>query len=188
MKKLVYSFAIASFALFSFAPKTSPKDVVTFNVDATKSKVDFVGSKKSDFHTGYFPVKAGSLKVEAGKLTGGSFTIDVAGLKVTDAAGDKLQGHLGSADFFDASKFGVATYTIKTVNYTKEGKATISGDLTLKGVTKTVSFDAYIRNADEKGFFAEAFFAFDRTAFGINYGVGMVDSDVQLAIHIYGNK
>jgi polyisoprenoid-binding protein YceI len=58
----------------------------------------------------------------------------------------------------------------------------------LKGVTKTISFDAYIRNADEKGFFAEAFFAFDRTAFGINYGVGMVDSDVQLAIHIYGNK
>ena len=51
-----------------------------------------------------------------------------------------------------------------------------------------VTFTAIIRNADDKGFFAEAFFPFDRTVFGINYGAGNVDKDVQLAIHIYGTK
>ena len=44
------------------------------------------------------------------------------------------------------------------------------------------------RNDKEKGFFAEAFFPFDRTVFGINYGIGAVDTEVQLAIHLYGNK
>jgi polyisoprenoid-binding protein YceI len=189
MKKILFStLALAAVALFSFAPKADKKDVTNFTIDATKSKVDFVGSKKSDFHTGYFPVKAGSVKVDGGKLVGGSFVINVAGVKVTDAAGEKLQGHLSSADFLDVSKFGEATFTITNVTYTKADKATITGELSLKGVKATISFPASIRNADDKGFFAEAFFPLDRTVFGVSYGVGMIDTDVQLAIHVYGTK
>ena len=75
-----------------------------------------------------------------------------------------------------------------TVDYTKADRATIKGDLNLKGIKAPVTFTAVIRNADDKGFFAEAFMPFDRTLFGINYGIGMVDSEVQLAIHIYGTK
>jgi polyisoprenoid-binding protein YceI len=120
---------------------------------------------------------------------GGSFVIDVAGLKVTDeGGGPKLQGHLSSADFFDISKFGEATFTINKVEYINADRATIKGDLNLKGIKAPVTFTAIIRNADDKGFFAEAFFPFDRTVFGINYGVGNVDKDVQLAIHIYATK
>lgn len=181
----------ASIALFSFTNKANPKLAVTFSVNAQKSKVNWIGSKKSDFHPGYFPVKSGSVQTEGGKLIGGSFVIDVAGMKVTDEAGAKLEGHLGSADFFDIAKFGQATFTITSVKYITAEKATITGDLTLKGVRAPVTFVAIIRSADEtgdKGFFAEAFFPFDRTAFGINYGVGMVDSEVQLAIHLYAAK
>jgi polyisoprenoid-binding protein YceI len=191
MKKLIYSLAliIASISLFSFKP-VAPKTVFATNytVNAAKSKVNWTGSKKADFHTGYFPVKSGSIQVDGGKLVGGTFVIDIAGLKVTDEAGANLQGHLSSADFFDIAKFGEATYTITSVKYTNGDKATITGNLTLKGVTAPVSFEAIIRSADDKGFFAEAFFALDRTIFGINYGVGTVDSQVQLAIHLYGTK
>ncbi len=180
---------IASISLFSFKP-VAPKTVFATNytVNAAKSKVNWTGSKKADFHTGYFPVKSGSIQVDGGKLVGGTFVIDIAGLKVTDEAGANLQGHLSSADFFDIAKFGEATYTITSVKYTNGDKATITGNLTLKGVTAPVSFEAIIRSADDKGFFAEAFFALDRTIFGINYGVGTVDSQVQLAIHLYGTK
>jgi polyisoprenoid-binding protein YceI len=189
MKKvLLSSLVLASIALCSFTTKSTVKEVTTFNVDAAKSKVEFTGSKASDFHTGYFPVKSGSIKVDGGKLVGGSFVINVAGLKVTDAAGDRLQGHLSSADFLDVAKFGEATFTITNVTYVKEGKATVTGDLSLHGVKAPVSFTAYIRSTDAaKGFFAEAFFAFDRTAFGVNYQLG-TDTDVQLAIHLYGTK
>ena len=191
MKKIIFSLTViaASIGLFSFTAKTTKADVVSFTVNAKSSKVDFTGSKKSDYHTGYFPIKSGSVQVDGGKLVGGSFVIDVAGLKVTDdRGGDRLQGHLSSADFFDITKFGEATFKITIVKYTTGDKATITGDLSLKGVTAPVSFTASIRNADDKGFFAEAFLPFDRTAFGIKYGVGMVDSEVQLAVHIYGTK
>ena len=191
MKKIIFAVVIlaTSLSLVAFTKKDKSNAAVTFTVNAQKSKVDWVGSKKSDFHTGYFPVKSGAVQVDGGKLVGGSFVIDVAGLKVTDEGGGaKLQGHLSSADFFDISKFGEATFTINTVDYTKADRATIKGDLSLKGIKAPVTFTAIIRNADDKGFFAEAFFPFDRTVFGINYGIGMVDSDVQLAIHIYGTK
>jgi polyisoprenoid-binding protein YceI len=190
MKKVLFSaLVLASMALYSFAPKATVKEVTTFTVDATKSKVEFTGSKTSDFHTGYFPVKSGAVKVEGGKLVGGSFVVNVAGLKVTDASGEKLQGHLSSADFLDVAKFGEATFTITNVTYVKEGKATVTGDLTLHGVKAPISFTAYVRSTDPaKGFFAEAFFPLDRTVFGVSYGVGMVDADVQLAIHLYASK
>ena len=106
MKKIIFSIAViaASISLYSFTPKAKNADVVTFNVTAQKSKVDFTGSKKSDYHTGYFPIKSGAVQVNGGKLVGGSFVIDIAGLKVTDEGGGaKLQGHLSSADFFDIS-------------------------------------------------------------------------------------
>ena len=113
----------------------------------------------------------------------------MVGLKVTDAAGEKLQGHLFSADFLDAIKFGEATFTITNVNYTKADRATVAGELSLHGIKAPITFTAYIRSTDPtKGFFAEAFFPLDRTIFGINYGVGMVDTDVQLAIHLYASK
>ena len=75
-----------------------------------------MGSKTGDYHTGYFPIKSGNIRVDGGKLVGGNFVINVAGLKVTDAAGDRLQSHLSSADFFDISKFGDATFNITSVN------------------------------------------------------------------------
>ncbi len=191
MKKIIFAVVIlaTSLSLVAFTKKDKSNAAVTFTVNAQKSKVDWVGSKKSDFHTGYFPVKSGAVQVDGGKLVGGSFVIDVAGLKVTDEGGGaKLQGHLSSGDFFDISKFGEATFTINKVDYINADRATIKGDLSLKGIKAPVTFTAIIRNADDKGFFAEAFFPFDRTVFGINYGVGMVDKDVQLAIHIYGAK
>ena len=191
MKKIIFAVVIlaTSLSLVAFTKKDKSNAAVTFTVNAQKSKVDWVGSKKSDFHTGYFPVKSGAVQVDGGKLVGGSFVIDVAGLKVTDEGGGaKLQGHLSSGDFFDISKFGEATFTINKVDYINADRATIKGDLSLKGIKAPVTFTAIIRNADDKGFFAEAFFPFDRTVFGINYGLGMVDSDVQLAIHIYGTK
>ena len=185
MKKIILSSAcaLATVVLFSFNNPTSTKTVETFTVTAQKSKVDFTGSKKSDFHTGYFPVKSGSVKVDGGKLVGGSFVVDVAGMKVTDAAGDRLAGDLKSPDFFDVAKFGEATYTISSVNYTSATACTISGNLNIKGVPVPVSFAANIRSASEKGLFGQAYFSLDRTLLGIAYAGP--SNDVQIAVHLF---
>jgi polyisoprenoid-binding protein YceI len=190
MKKLLFALAGTALVagLYSFTSVNSTKDVVSYTVNAEKSRVDWVGSKKNDYHTGYFVVKSGSLQVDGGKLKGGEFVIDLANLKVTDAAGDRLNGHLKSADFFDVAKFGEATYKITNVNYTSESNATISGVLNLKGASVPVSFNASVRGADDKGFFGEAFFSLDRTLFGINYGIGNVAKEVQVAVHLFATK
>lgn len=188
MKKNIFTTLIfASITLFSFGQKKAALPVINFTIDSSKSKVDWVGSKKSDFHTGYFPVKSGVVNVAGGKLVGGNFVIDIAGLKVTDGAGEKLQGHLLSDAFFNAVAFGEATFTITKVSTLKDNKANITGMLSLHGVKAPITFTAYIRNADEKGLFAEAFFPLNRSLFGINYNLG-TNTDVQLAIHIYGSK
>jgi polyisoprenoid-binding protein YceI len=190
MKKMALALLSTAFlaGIYSFTGVTSTKEVITYKVEAGKSRVDWVGSKKNDFHTGFFNVKSGSVQVNGGKVTGGEFVIDLANLKVTDAAGAKLEGHLKAADFFEVAKYGEATYKITNVVYNDETNATITGELNLKGASLPVSFKAAIRSADEKGLFAEAFFAMDRTLFGINYGVGNIAKDVQVAVHLYATK
>ena len=159
-----------------------------FTVDTKNSKIEWSGSKKNGHHPGYFALKEGSLTIHDGKIAGGSFTIDVAGLKVTDGAGEKLEGHLKTADFFDAANFPDAIFEIETVNYTDENTAKITGKLTLRGVKAPISFDAKIRSISDAKLFAEAFFSLDRTIFGVNYGKGNVSTDVQIAVRLFANK
>jgi polyisoprenoid-binding protein YceI len=184
MKKLVLTLVSAAMIIgvssFTVIKKKAP---VTLAVTTEKSRIDWIGSKAGDFHTGTFVVKSGSVQVDNGKLTGGSFVIDLANLKVTDGAGDRLAGHLKSADFFDVAKFAEATYTINKVNYTNDTNCEIDGTLSLKGASIPVKFNANIRSASEKGFFGQAFFSVDRTALGVLYKGP--SNDVQLAIHLF---
>ena len=187
MKKVFLALTGIAFltGIYSFAPGTEKKAAAALTVNVEKSRIDWVAAKKSDFHTGNFPIKSGMVMVDGGKLTGGKFVIDLANLKVTDGAAEKLTGHLKSADFFDVAKFGEAAFEITSVNYTGQTSADINGNLTVKGITVPVKMVAQIRNADEKGFFAESFLTLDKTLVGINYGTGNVYNDVQLAVHIF---
>ena len=141
-----------------------------------------------DFNPGTFKVKSGSLTVESGKLTGGKFVIDVVNLKVTDAAAGRLDGHLKSPDFFDVAKFPEATFEITSVKYVTETATEIAGSLNFKGNNIPVKFPAYIRSADDKGFFAQAFFSLDKNLLGIAYGKGQLSDDVQISVHLYAKK
>lgn len=190
MKKLIltFSFAAVLATTYSFInPNQKFGEPTTYQVD-TKSRVDFVGSKKGDFHPGTFAVKSGSLTVDAGKLTGGKFILDVENLKVTDAAAGKLDGHLKSADFLDVAKFPEATFEITSVKYVSETATEIVGTLNFKGNNIPVKFPAYIRSADDKGFFAQAFFSLDKNLLGIAYGKGQLSDDIQISVHLYAKK
>lgn len=75
--------------LLSFTTAFYKEDV--YAVNTKESKVEFTGNKKSGYHPGYFPVKNGSVNVTNGKITGGKFEIDIAGIKVTDESGEHLE-------------------------------------------------------------------------------------------------
>ena len=188
MKKLFLAIAFTGIlaGVYSFVPNTPKAEPTTFNVVTSESKVEFVGSKKAGYHTGSFALKSGTITTNEGKLTGGKFLIDLNSVK--SDGGEKLDGHLKSADFFDVAKFGEAAYEITGVKYADDNTAQVSGNLSLKGLTLPVSFNAKIRNADDKGFFAQANFSLDRTLFGLNYGIGMISPDVQISVYLFGKK
>lgn len=116
--------------------------------------------------------------------------IDVASINSNHAERDK---HLRSADFLDAAKFPKATFVSKSVSPKGDGKATIAGDLTLRGVTKPVIIEAqFIGGGDDPwGGFRQGFegsTTLTLADFGIPDKLGPASKTVELALHVEGVK
>ncbi len=149
----------------------------TYNVDAQNSLITWKGSKVTgSTHEGTIKLSDGSLKVEGGQLVGGNFNIDMTSLDNTDLKGkdgyDKLLGHLKSDDFFGVATHPTAKFEITGVT-AKSGDANathdISGNLTIKGITKNLTFPAKV-TLDATNTNATASFFFDRTLYDVKYG------------------
>ena len=147
-------------------------------VNASASKIIWTGSKVTGTHTGTVALKSGSVWVKDGKITGGNFVTDQNTINDTDMQGeykDKLDGHLKSPDFFDVAKFPEAKFEITSVTEgTEAGKVTIAGNLTLRGVTKNITFPATVTEVSATAVKASADFNVLREDWGIVY-TGMAD-------------
>lgn len=151
-----------------------------FTIDTNGSSVAWIATKTGGQHNGSFKVTDGILTVADGNITGGNFTIDVTSLTVLDLEGDdkaKLEGHLKSGDFFLTDSFPTAKFEITQVvsfdsatTTSKLNGAThsISGNLTLRGETKNVSFPAIVK-VEGNQVSAVADFNIDRTNWGLSY-------------------
>jgi polyisoprenoid-binding protein YceI len=163
--------------------KKAPEAVgQNYIVDSAESKVRFIGYGVGKNHPGNFKVTTGNVAVKENKITGGEFTIDIQSLKVEQKESmfqEKLKPHLLSGDFFDADKFGTAKFEITAVEpYKADSKDTsivdganfnISGNLTIKDVTKNITFPARV-DLDDMTLKGKADFDIDRTQWKINYG------------------
>ena len=142
----------------------------TKKVNVTKSTINWVGKKVTGEHKGTIKFKEGSLTFAKSKLTGGNFVVDATTIDVTDLTGEykeKLLGHLKSDDFFGTDKFKTSTLTFKKVADKGKGVYTVTGDLTIKGVTSPITFDLTV--AANK---ATTTLKINRTKYGIKYGSG----------------
>lgn len=177
-------------AITAFKPVvTERKDLTSYGVLTDYSKVQWVGSKKAGFHQGQFKLKSGEVKLDAAnKLAGGSFVIDMTSLELVGENLPDLVNHLKGNDFFGIASFTTASFEISKVTYTSETEAKVDGSLNMKGISVPVSFNALIRNADDKRFFAQAFFSLDRSLWGLSYGIPNVAKDVQVSIYLFANK
>lgn len=140
----------------------------TKKVDAAKSSINWLAKKVTGQHNGTVNLKEGALVFKGAKLVGGSFTADMTSLTSTDLTGEwlgKLNGHLKSEDFFGTEKFPTATLVFKTIAKKGADVYAITADLTIKGITKPVSFEltTTANSATTK-------FMVDRTAYDIRYG------------------
>ena len=155
-----------------------------------KGTAYWAATKVGGGHNGTINISSGALEVVGNKLTGGSFVIDINSLACTDLKpGDgkeDLEGHLKTGDFFEAEKYPTASFTItsaKPLVRDKSGNTTITGNLTLKGQTKSVSFPASVAVIGNKVNAVTPKFTINRTEWGIKYGSGLIGTAKDKVIH-----
>lgn len=137
---------------------------------AENSKIEFTGSKVTGKHDGGFKAFTGTIDLVNAKPEESSVSVDID-MNSVFSDDEKLTGHLKSADFFDVEKFPKASFkSTKIVPDTAKGAGnyTITGDFTLHGQTKSITFPAKIAVSDAE-VTVEAEFAINRKDFGIVY-------------------
>lgn len=170
MRTLLFLIAAATLNLQSFAGEG-------VKVDTKTSKLGWLAKKVTGQHNGEVIIKSGSLEIDNNTLTGGEFVINMTSINVLDITNEeyntKLVNHLNSPDFFNTAEFPEAKFKITSAKKSKsdQGNYEITGDLTIKGITKPVTFPAQV-DVKDGNILASATIIFDRAQYDVKYGSG----------------
>ena len=131
--------ASASSAPLPFGPNA------TYVIEPSTSKVAWTGAKITASHEGSFSQFKGTITVPTGKPEEAQNHLEIDTPSLTTQP-DKLMGHLKSQDFFDVEKFPKATFDSTAIEKGGVGGATqtVTGNLSLHGVTRSVAFPAVV--------------------------------------------
>ena len=167
MKKIVFFLLLSAFV-------TSAQAQV-YIVNAASSAIVWKGYKVTGEHTGTVKIKDGKLSFSNGVLNGGEFTIDMNSINNTDLEGEwvgKLVGHLKSDDFLGVASHPTSKLVItRAIALDTKGNYKIVGNLTIKGITKEVKFQANVKEANGS-VNASGKITVDRSEYDIRYGSG----------------
>lgn len=131
------------------------------------SVVNFVGSKVTGSHSGGFKTVTGHFTVKDGALVGNDHKVVIdMGSIWSDA--EKLTGHLKSADFFDVEKFPESTFAATSLTKKSDTAYEVSGNFTLHGVTKNITFPATVTQSGDV-VKIDSKFDINRQDFGVVY-------------------
>lgn len=151
-----------------------PESGQPFKVNVAESQILWEASKVTGKHDGSVAIQDGTLIMNEGMLTGGTFTMDMTSITVLDLEGkgkEKLEGHLKSDDFFSVDTFPTATLDITDAKLTSNGVYNIQANLTIKGITHPIEFVANVKQ-DETAIKATADIKIDRSMYDVRYGSG----------------
>lgn len=154
----------------------------TFVINAAESSVEWRGAKAiGDAHFGTVNIASGTISVADGQLVGGEFELDMDSIINTDGLTggmqDRLVGHLKSDDFFSVDTYPTASLVLTSAKSMGGDQYTVTGDLTVKGITKPIEFEA-TASEDGSSMTASAEFVIDRSEFDVRYGSGSFFDDL----------
>lgn len=222
MKKTILTLPLVACMVFFTACKSDKKndsntnevevtteniaEAVKYKINPEQSSIDWKGSKPTGIHTGTIAIESGIVTTKGGTVESGNFLIDMNTITVTDLkAGEgkeDLEAHLkGSVEgkedhFFNVQEHPTAYLEI-TGSEEKEGKLSLNGSLTIKGIKKEVSFPVNITEDGSSITLTTETFTIDRTLWNVNYGsksifdnLGdkFVNDDIELVVTVKGNK
>lgn len=146
-----------------------PVDTPTYELDTAGSKVTLSGTAVAEKYSATFTGVTGVFLMNGAAITGSSFelTLDASSLKAnTDELGDKLK----SEHFLEVERYPTAKFVSTRIEEAEEGakKAThkISGNLTMHGVLKPLSFPAVVELTEDT-LVVKGKMALKRSDFGI---------------------
>ena len=146
-----------------------------YKVDTKASTIEWVAKKVTGQHSGTISFGASTLNVEKKKISGGALTVDMTTIADTDLGTSpmnaKLVGHLKSDDFFGVEKFPVSTLALKKVEAKSGTVYHFTADLTIKGTTSPIEFDAEVVETSGQ-LTATGVMTINRAKFNIKYGSG----------------
>ena len=171
-----------------------------FEIVGAKSTIDWTGKKVTGAHNGTIAIKAGTLLLnDNNQLSGGNFIIDTSSIKITDiedaATNAQFASHLFSEDFFATDRFPEASFRITEAEQVIGDHYEITGDLTIKGITNQVSFDANVHAKDDV-VTASGKILVDRTKYDIkfrsgnfftNLGDTLIYNEFELDVNLFAN-
>lgn len=147
--------------------KSASTETGTKYVFTPTSEVLFVGSKVTGSHAGGFKKFTGHFTVKDGVPVGNDHKV-VIDMDSTYSDADQLTTHLKSDDFFSVEKFPESTFDVTEIKKESDAQYTVSGNFTLHGQQKNISFPATVSQNGEK-VNINAKFNINRKDFGIVY-------------------
>lgn len=220
MKSIVYLFLLSGILVAcEQAPKadkaaaSNPQAVKAaignaYLADTAASVISWIGTKPTGKHQGTLRLAGGAIYVKDSLVTSGRLVINMHSLQNIDLAADsamknKLERELKGSSFFDVDKFPTAVFEMTGINThypavgeevaLKDATHVMSGNLTIKTVTKNISFPVRI-SIDGHHLTAVANFNIDRTLWGINYRADkslqdkLINSQVNIGFHISASR
>lgn len=112
-----------------------------------------------------------------------------------DTGSEKLDGNLQGPNFFNQAEFPTITFKSKSAKKLGERHYTVTGDLTLRGVTKSVEVDCTVTGVGKaptgQKVGCECVFAINRADYGMKWGIdapkGALGSEVKMVIALEGD-
>lgn len=191
--------------------ETKSVEAVTYAALTDADEISWRGYKtySNSEHTGVIQVSEGEFKVKEGQLVGGEFTIDMNSIQNSDVESDeyraKLEGHLKSPDFFHVDSFPTASFVITEVSPAEAGAESevthnITGNLTLRGITKSITFGAKVSVDDNNVSLSAPKVIIDRSQWNVRFRSTSfaafadiakeeaIDNSIELNLNIQGAK
>jgi len=166
----------------------TPSAAKTFEI--TSGTVYWTGTKVGGQHSGTINVGKGQLSTTGGNIASGEFAIDMSSIKNTDIEDDegkaKLVGHLSSPDFFNVGDHPYGNFkivSVEAVSGSETATHNITGNLTLKGITKSVTIPAMVVISGNSINAVAPKFTINRTDWDIKYGSGLIGTAKDKIIH-----
>jgi polyisoprenoid-binding protein YceI len=169
------------------APVPVPVEEGKAVLSPKNSTIQFIGLHTGDEpnpRTGYFAKFTGELAIDEATGAPRAAAVEIETPSLVTPIG-RLTGHLHSPDFFDVRQFPKARFKTTKISATDAagGKYNLTGDLTIRDVTKSISIPATVK-VDGEGATLTSKFKIKRSDFGLTFGPDRIVDEVSMTVTV----